>query len=225
MSGKIACVGAVAIILASLAFLTLPGRVLGAGPYPSGTHATGERAHAAKPAGPHKPGDGHAAPNPLVLGPDLALVTAVVFLLLLLVLTKFAWRPIVEALDRRERSIAENIAAAAARREEAERLLRQYEADLRGAAAEIRSMLEEARRSAEGTKAEIIAEAKRAAQAEQQRAVREVQDAAGVALRQLAERTADLAIDLAGRIVQQQLSASDHARLIRDTVSQLPSKN
>ncbi len=63
-----------------------------------------------------------------MIGPDLAVVTVVVFLLLLAVLSKFAWKPIVEALDRRERSIAENIAAAAAQNEAAKELLSQHEA-------------------------------------------------------------------------------------------------
>jgi F-type H+-transporting ATPase subunit b len=196
------------------------------------------RVAAAPPDAPATTGDVHARavegepqahadrapPNPLAIGPDLAIVTAIIFLLLLLFLTKFAWRPIVEALDRRERSIAENIAAAAARREEAEQLLQQYEANLSGAADEVRNMLEEARRDAEVTKAEIVADAKAAAQTEQQRAVREVQDAADAAMRQLAEHSADLAIDLAGKIVQQELKAEDHARLIRDTVAQMPSE-
>src|SRR5437870_13521471 len=54
-------------------------------------------------------------PNPLAVDPDLAIWTAVVFLLLLLVLGKFAWPQITEALEERERKIADNIAAAAAR--------------------------------------------------------------------------------------------------------------
>lgn len=210
---------AVAIVLATVVVGTRVGVVRGAA---AGHAAATQQAEAATPE--------HAAaaqgkPNPLVIGPDLAVVTVVVFLLLLATLSKFAWKPIVVALDRRERSIAENIAAAAAQNEKAKELLSQHEAKLHSASAEIREMLDEARRNAEAAKAGIIAEAKTAAQAEQQRAVREVQHATDAALRQLAEKSADLAVDLAGKIVTEKLTASDRARLVRDAVAQLPSSN
>ena len=54
-------------------------------------------------------------PNPLAFDPDLAVFSAVVFLLLYWLLGKFAWPTIAAALDERERKIADNIAAAAAR--------------------------------------------------------------------------------------------------------------
>ncbi len=204
---------AVAVVLAVVVVGTRAGAVRGA------------EAQHAEAATPEHAATEQTTPNPLVISPDLAVVTVVVFLLLLAVLSKFAWKPIVEALDRRERSIAENIAAAAAQNEAAKELLSQHEAKLRTASDEIREMLDEARRNAEAAKAGIIAEAKTAAQAEQQRAVREVQHATDAALRQLAEKTADLAVDLAGKIVTEKLTASDHARLVRDAVAQLPSTN
>jgi F-type H+-transporting ATPase subunit b len=212
---------AVAVVLAVVVVVvgTRAGAVRGA------AAGRAEAAQHAEAATPEHAATEQTTPNPLVIGPDLAVVTVVVFLLLLAVLSKFAWKPIVEALDRRERSIAENIAAAAAQNEAAKELLSQHEAKLRSASDEIREMLDEARRNAEAAKAGIIAEAKTAAQAEQQRAVREVQHATDAALRQLAEKSADLAVDLAGKIVTEKLTASDRARLVRDAVAQLPSSN
>jgi F-type H+-transporting ATPase subunit b len=188
---------------------------------PDDPHAADQ--HAQSPHGTDA--SGHGAPNPLAIGPDLALVTAVIFLVLLAVLTKFAWRPIVEVLDRREQSIADNIAAAAAQRDEAERLLKDYENRLADAASRIREMLEEGRRDAEATKAHIIADAKTAARAEQQRALNELRSATDTALRQLADRSAELAVELAAKILDRELNSGDHARLIRDSVAQFPSKN
>jgi F-type H+-transporting ATPase subunit b len=211
---------AVAVVLAVVAVGTRAGAVRGAE-----ARQRAEAGQLAEAATPEHAATEQTTPNPLVIGPDLAVVTVVVFLLLLAVLSKFAWKPIVEALDRRERSIAENIAAAAAQNEAAKELLSQHEAKLRSTSDEIREMLDEARRNAEAAKAGIIAEAKTAAQAEQQRAVREVQHATDAALRQLAEKTADLAVDLAGKIVTEKLTASDRARLVRDAVAQLPSTN
>ena len=208
---------AVALLLATAVVGTWSGVVCAAAP--GHAEAPPQAAAAAAHAGAEH------TPNPLAISPDLAVVTVIVFLLLLAVLTKFAWKPIVDALDRRERSIADNIAAAAAQNEEAKQLLSQYETKLSTAADQVREMLDEARRHGEAAKAGIIAEPKTAAQAEQQRAVREVQHATDAALRQLAETSADLAVDLACKIVTEKLTPSDRARLVRDAVAQLPSKN
>src|SRR5687768_5304918 len=69
-----------------------------------------------------------ASPNPLVIDPDLAIWTAVVFLVLLAVLGKFAWPPVAKALEERERRIADHIAAAETRHEEARAVLARHEA-------------------------------------------------------------------------------------------------
>lgn len=169
-------------------------------------------------------GAGHAeeGPNPLALAPDLAVFTAIVFLVLLGVLTKFAWGPIVAALESREQGIADNISAAAAKNEEAKRLLADYEKRLSNTADEVRDLLEEARRDAEHTKGQIIAEAKSAAESEHERATRDVNNAKDAALQAIAEAGADMAVNLAGKIVKRELKADDHAQLIRDAVSRFP---
>ena len=65
-------------------------------------------------------------PNPLAVDPDLAIWTLVVFVILFLVLGKFAWPQITAALEERERKIADNIAAAKALNEDAKRLLAEH---------------------------------------------------------------------------------------------------
>jgi F-type H+-transporting ATPase subunit b len=156
---------------------------------------------------------------------DLAIYSFVVFLLLMAILTKFAWGPIGKALDEREAGIASNIAKAQGAADEAKAMLANYEKKLAGAADEVRAMLEEARRDAETTKTQILAEAKVAAQQESDRAIREVQTARDGALKELAEKSADLATDLAGKMLRAQMSKADHSRLVQETVSQFVSKN
>jgi F-type H+-transporting ATPase subunit b len=159
---------------------------------------------------------------------DLAIYTFVVFLLLLALLGKFAWPAISAALVERELRIEANIAAAEAKHEEAKQMLARHEAKLAHAADEVRELLEEARRDAEHTKAQILAEAKQAADLERDRAVRDVQRAADAAMKNLAETSAHLAIDLAGRVIRQNITPEQQAQLVRDAVSQLsssPSQN
>ncbi|MEX0938874.1 MAG: F0F1 ATP synthase subunit B [Pirellulales bacterium] len=180
--------------------------------------AGAEAGHAAESAGEH----GAASTNPISLDPDLAIFTLIIFLVVLGILWKFAWGPISEALDQREKAIADNIQAAVDKHDEAKLMLAQYEKRLASAADEVRELLEEARRDAEHTKTEIIAEAKAAAQAEHDRSMREVRGATDAALKELAETSATLAVDLAGKIVREKLTAEDQSRLVRDMLAKLP---
>ncbi|MCH8840160.1 MAG: ATP synthase F0 subunit B [Planctomycetes bacterium] len=132
-------------------------------------------------------------------------------------------------MEEREQRIEGNIAAAQGKHEEAKLLLAQHEAKLATAADEVRALLEEARRDAEHTKAQILVEAKQAAEAERDRAVRDVERAADNELKSLAETSADLAVDLASQVVRQNITADQQAQLVRDALSKLvitePSKN
>ena len=171
-------------------------------------------------------GDAHGGnTNPLSVDPDLMVFTGIIFCLLLAVLSKFAWGPIRDSLDQREKGIEEQIAEAHRSNEEARRLLAEHEEKVSKASEEVREMLDQARRDAESQKANILAEAEAAAKAEKDRAVREIHAAKNNALEQLAESSVDQALGLAGSIVGQKLEKQDHARLIQDALKQIPSEN
>jgi F-type H+-transporting ATPase subunit b len=163
-----------------------------------------------------------ASTNPLGIDPDLAVFTAIIFLVLLAVLWKFAWGPISEALDQRERGIAEQIAAAQRTHEQAKDLLAQHKRQLDGAADEVRGLLEQARRDAEAHKQQMVSEARDAARAEKNRALREIDAAKNLALKDLAQTSVDTAVGLAGRIVRRQLKPDDHADLIQEALKEFP---
>jgi F-type H+-transporting ATPase subunit b len=173
--------------------------------------------------------DGHAeSPNPLAVDPDLAIWTVVVFLVLLFVLGKFAWPQITAALEERERKIVDNIARAEALQNEAKRLLAEHEAKLAAAAGEVRALLEEARRDADHTKKAIEAEGQKAAKEELERALREIHRARDAAVQELAVTSANVAIDLAQKIIREQLTPEKSKQIVRDAVAKLaaePSKN
>ncbi|QDU88624.1 ATP synthase subunit b [Pirellulimonas nuda] len=161
---------------------------------------------------------GETPPNPLTFDPDLALWTAAVFFVMLAVLTKFAWKPILAALKAREDGIAGDIASALQKHEEAKRVLIEHEAKLAGAAQQVREMLDEARRDAEATKSSIVAEATAAAKAERDRGVREIDQARDSAIKQMAEHSANLAIDLAARVVRQDISQDRQTEIVREAM-------
>lgn len=156
---------------------------------------------------------------------DLALATLVVFGLLMLILGKFAWGPINEALQRREQGIADQLDEARRNNEEARQLFEAHQAKLANASEEVKALMDQARKDGDAQKQKILTEAETAAAREKDRAVKEIEAAKNSALQQLAERSVDQAVGLAGQIVRQTLSKDDHARLIQDALEQLPSEN
>ena len=198
---------------------------------PAGAQARAAEAKA--PAAAHGKAEGHAsegeseaeALNPITLRGfnftgDLTVWTAVIFLVVLLILWKAAWGPITQGLQKREQQIAAQIAEAQRSNQEAQRLLAEYDKKLAASQGEVRAIFDQARRDAEQVGRTMIEKAKEDAAAEGQRAIKQINAAAAAASKELAERSASLAVDLAGKILRAQLKPQDHARLIREAVSQ-----
>ncbi len=155
----------------------------------------------------------------------MAVYTAVVFFILLAILWKFAWGPIVTGLEKREQGIADNIAAAQKSADDAKLMLADYDRKLAGAADQIRVMMDEARKEGEQAKAQIVAEAKEAAKQEFDRSRRELQRATDQALKELSERATNLAVDLASKIVRAQLKSQDHTRLVQEAMAEFAARS
>jgi len=151
---------------------------------------------------------------------DLALWTAVVFVVLLFILWKYAWGPIVHALQQREQTIADQIAQAQRQHQEAQSLLAEYQQKLAQSQQEIQQMLEEARRQAEQTSRDILQQAHQQAEADRQKMLQDIQRAKQQALREIAAETANLAVLLAGKILQVELQPDRHRQLIQQTLAQ-----
>ncbi len=161
---------------------------------------------------------GTSTPDPLATDPDLAIWTFVVFLAMLAILSQVAWKPIMEALKAREDNITGAIAAAQRQHDEAKALLAEHQAKIAGAADQVREMLAEAHRDAETTIAKAKADAKAEFDAERERATRDIEQAKDAAVRALAERTAGLAIDLAGRVVKQEITPARQSEIVREAL-------
>lgn len=177
---------------------------------------------------PYNLAEGNASPSlmkPDDLKFDLAIYTAVVFFLLLALLGKFAWNPICKALEDREHAIAAKIEEARVGAEKVAEQLKQYEAKLAAAADESREMIAQARRDGEALREQIVSDAKATAQRERDRAIADISAARDTALRDIAQRSVDTAIVLAGNIVRRELRPQDHQVLVREVLEQLPSQN
>ena len=141
-----------------------------------------------------------------------------VFICVLAVLWRFAWGPLAAAIDRRERGIADQIAEAEAAHQKAKEVLADYQRKLDEAKDEVRGILDQGRRDAEKLGRELLDKAKEEAAAEHVRAIKEIESAADAAVRNLADQSAKMAVELAGKIVRAKLNPADHAKLIEQAV-------
>jgi len=147
--------------------------------------------------------------------------TLLIFVLVLVVLGKYAWGPILNALQTRESFIREALEKAKRERELAEERLREYEERLAAARAEAAAIVDEGRRDAEVVKRRIEEEAKRQADLMIERAKREIQIATDTASKSLFTLSAKLATEMAARVLGRELSAQDHERLIAEGIDGL----
>ena len=161
--------------------------------------------------------------DPLEWRGDLAIWTAVVFLLLVLLLAKFAFGPIVRALDERERREFEREAAADKANADAKALLEQYRQKLDESEEEVRRIIANAKADASAQASQVVEDAKRAAADERERAGRDIQAATEVAMREIAVKGARLATDLAGKIIQEriELDPSKSAQLVDAALNEM----
>ncbi|HLJ12772.1 MAG TPA: F0F1 ATP synthase subunit B [Planctomycetaceae bacterium] len=150
---------------------------------------------------------------------DLALWSLVTFVVFILVLKKFAWRPLITGLDKREMSVLDNIAAAEAARVKAEKMLAEHAAKLDKVQDEVREILAEARRDAEYTKGEIVAAAQKEAETNRQRAVQDIERARDQALDDLFDHMARCVNEATEQVIGRALTGADNERLIEEALS------
>jgi F-type H+-transporting ATPase subunit b len=164
--------------------------------------------------------EAEAEATPNLFAGDLGNVvwTVAIFVLVLVVLGKFAWGPLLKALQTRESFIHDALARAKRDRDEAEARLREYEERLASARAEATAIVDEGRRDAEVVKRKIEAAAKVEADKMIDRARREIHLATVTATRELYDLSAKLATDLAARVLGREITAKDHERLISEAI-------
>ncbi len=147
--------------------------------------------------------------------------TLVIFVLVLVVLGRFAWGPLLSVLQNREKFIRESLESAKADREAAEARLAEYEQKLDRAREEASAVVEEGRRDAEVVRRGVEEETRQSADAMLERAKREIGVARDTALRDLHAESAQLAMSMASAVLKRQLSPEDHQQLVIDALAQL----
>jgi F-type H+-transporting ATPase subunit b len=156
------------------------------------------------------------------INPGLTLWAAITFLVLLVVLSRFAWGPIVKLLDERERTIRSAIDSARKERAEAEKLLASQKEALLLATREAADLAKRNQQEVEVLRQELTARARKEAAELVADARKQIIEERSKAVGELRSMAVDLAIDAASRLVKSSLDEKAQRQLVQDYLAQLP---
>ena len=163
--------------------------------------------------------------NPLVQpDPGLFVWTILTFLILVALLARFAWRPLLQALERRQATIAQSLDDAQRARQELERLQRESTQLMAQARAEAESMLARSRSDAEALREELKQKARTEAAAIVKNAERQIQLETARAVQQIRHEAVDLSVAIASKILRRQVTREDNEALIQEALKQVESQ-
>ena len=160
--------------------------------------------------------------NPLVqVEPGLFIWTILVFVVLLTLLKKFAWGPLLAALEERQEGIRKSLDDAAQARKELEQVQEESNRIVAKARADADAIIDAGRTDAVKLQEELRAKARLEAEGIVKNAEREIQQQTTQSLAQIREEAVDLSLSIASKLIQRNLSKKDNETLIQDTLKQI----
>jgi len=147
--------------------------------------------------------------------------TLIVFVVLLGLLWKMAWGPIMHALEEREHNIQKRIDDAEKKFKEAEARMADYEKRIAGAKDEAAAIIAEGKRDVEKVKEDILKQAGEESGKQLDRAKRDIELARHAAVAELRDKMVQLTAELTTRVIEREINAEDHKRFISDSVDRL----
>jgi F-type H+-transporting ATPase subunit b len=145
----------------------------------------------------------------------------IIFLVLLAVLYPTAWKSVLAGLKAREDKIRKDIADAEAARVKAETALKDYTAKLAAAENSAREIINKAGTDAEAVAAQIRARSQAEVEEMKEKALKDIEAAKSTALREIYDQTAELATNVAEKILRRNLNANDQRDLVAQSLDQL----
>jgi len=160
--------------------------------------------------------------NPLVQpDPGLYIWTIATFLVLVGLLARFAWRPLLQALDARQQSIRQSLDDARRAKQELERLHTESAKLLAQARVEAAEIVSRSRTDADRLREELKEKARTEAAGLLKNAERQIELEASRAIQQIRQEAIDISIEIASKVLQRNVSREDNERLIEETFKQL----
>lgn len=156
-----------------------------------------------------------------LLSPEGGLMfwTLIIFIILMAVLSRFAFKPMLAAVEAREKSLQDAIDAAKRDREESERVLAEHRAQLEKARGEAQKLIADGRATAEKLRNDLIEQTRAQQQEMLERARRDIENEKNNAIASLRREAVDLAIAGAGKVLERNLDTESNRKLVESYLS------
>lgn len=154
--------------------------------------------------------------------PGLVIWTVLTFVILLIVLSRTAWKPILRTVKDREQRIQDAVEAAAKEREEAEKLIEGHKAALDAARKEAAEMVREAQAQVEKSREEHLERARKEAEGLVEQARRQIEEEQRQAFAEVRAAAVDLAIQAASKLIEASMDEEKQRQLVEDYLAELP---
>ena len=151
--------------------------------------------------------------------------SAITFLLLLFLMKKYLWGPLIENLDRRETMINDAVKKAEETQQKSEEALKDYNKKLAEAREEVRQIVAAGKESAEKVKADILEEAGKKSASLLEKAKKEIAAERSDAINQIKQVVVDISILAAEKMLKRNLNADDQIKLIEETMQGMEKKD
>lgn len=153
-------------------------------------------------------------PETLTLAdPIFSIIT---FIILLLLLRKFAWGPMMNMMQEREEKIADDIDTAENNRLESEKYLEQQKLEVDRAREEAQSIIESAKKTGEQQGREIVEQSRRESEQVKENAMAQIQNEKEQAIAELREQVSTLSVMIATKIIEKELDEAEQEKLIEE---------
>lgn len=161
-------------------------------------------------------------PSLLSVNPGLIIWQIFIFLILLVILKKVAWTPLLTALHSREQSIQNSLDHAEKLQKDAEELVNQHKKNLADANIQSMKIINESKEIAGKMRDELMAKAQEDSRKLIEQAREEIKQEKDAAMADLRNEVSDLAIKAAEKILKENLDESKQKKIVNDFVSQIP---
>jgi F-type H+-transporting ATPase subunit b len=145
--------------------------------------------------------------------------TLIIFVVLMVVLQRFAFKPMLAAVEAREKALQDAIDAARRDREESERVLAEHRAQLEKARGEAQKLIADGRATAEKLRNDLIEQTRAQQQEMLERARRDIENEKNNAIASLRREAVDLAIAGAGKVLERNLDSDSNRKLVEAYLS------
>jgi len=157
----------------------------------------------------------------LEINPGLIIWTSITFIALIFILKKFAWKPILAALDQREEAIRESLEKAEKAKEEAQKILEQNQSNLNKAEEESRKIIEQSRSFAEKLKEQMLSDTKQQSRKLLEDASAEIERKKDEVFNDLKNQIAEIAINAAEKILNENLNKETQKKIVDKYIGEI----